>query len=322
MCPKIHKTHFEIYDPVGVYDSLAPVNTMKPVVANPTTTFTQLLDGLEEVEEKDVIQAQINQILAKLQRKKRRMDEKTMEQFISMADGMDPTQFIVEIEKQTPENAKKRLLAYRDMFEYIQQTSANGKNPVVISEKEDELTKHTRGYGNSEKPEDYLDVFSEYVKTHMNEIAALSIVCTRPKDLTRDALKALRLTLDREGFTTQQLNTAISELTNEEIAADIISLIRRYAIGSALISHEARIRRAVDKVKKAHHFSKQEMSWIGRMEKYLMEESVLNVQVFDEDSRFKSNGGFEKINKIFQNQLENIVLELNEYLYDDGGRVA
>ena len=239
-----------------------------------------------------------------------------------MADGMDPTQFIVEIEKQTPENAKKRLLAYRDMFEYIQQTSANGKNPVVISEEEDELTKHTRGYGNSDKPEDYLDAFSEYVTTHMNEIAALSIVCTRPKDLTRDALKALRLTLDREGFTTQQLNTAISELTNEEIAADIISLIRRYAIGSALISHEARIRRAVDKLKKAHNFSKQEMSWIGRMEKYLMEESVLNVQVFDEDSRFKSNGGFVKINKIFQNQLEKIVLELNEYLYDDGGRVA
>ena len=53
-----------------------------------------------------------------------------------------------------------------------------------------------------------------------------------------------------------------------------------------------------------------------------MEESVLNVQVFDEDGRFKSKGGFEKINKIFQNQLENIVLELNEYLYDDGGRVA
>ena len=53
-----------------------------------------------------------------------------------------------------------------------------------------------------------------------------------------------------------------------------------------------------------------------------MEESVLNVQVFDEDSRFKSNGGFAKINKIFQNQLEKIVLELNEYLYDDGGRVA
>ena len=58
------------------------------------------------------------------------------------------------------------------------------------------------------------------------------------------------------------------------------------------------------------------------MEKYLMEESVLNVGVFDEDSRFKSAGGFAKINKIFQNKLESIVLELNEYLYDDGGRSA
>lgn len=322
LCPRIHKTHFEIYDPVGVYDSLETVNTMKPVVINPTTTFTQLLDGLEEVEDKEVISAQINQIIAKLQRKKRRMDSKTMEQFISMTNGMDPTQFIVDIEKRNPEDAKKRLLAFRNMFEYIQETKANGDRTVVISSEEDELTSHTRGYGNSEKPEDYLDAFSGYVKTHMNEIAALSIICTRPKDLTRDALKALRLTLDREGFTTQQLNTAISELTNEEIAADIISLIRRYAIGSSLISHEARIRRAVDKLKKAHNFSKQEMSWIGRMEKYLMEESVLNVQVFDEDSRFKTYGGFAKINKVFQNKLENIVIELNEYLYDDGGRVA
>ncbi|MDO5423290.1 MAG: type I restriction-modification system endonuclease [Eubacteriales bacterium] len=322
LCPKIHKTHFEIYDPVGVYDSLEPVNTMKPVVANPTTTFTQLLDSLEEVEGKEVVQAQINQIIAKLQRKKRRMGSKTMEQFISMTDGMDPTDFIIDIEKRDPEDAKKRLLAYREMFAYLQKTKANYNNVVVISNEEDELTEHTRGYGNSDKPEDYLDAFSEYVKTHMNEVAALSIVCTRPKDLTRDALKALRLTLDREGFTTQQLNTAISELTNEEIAADIISLIRRYAIGSALIGHEARIRRAVDKLKKAHNFSKQEMSWIGRMEKYLMEESLLNVQVFDEDSRFKRDGGFAKINKIFQNELEHIVLELNEYLYDDGGRVA
>lgn len=322
LCPRIHKTHFEIYDPVGVYDSLETVNTMKPVVTNPTTTFTQLLDGLEEVEDKEVISAQISQIIAKLQRKKRRMDSKTMEQFISMTNGMDPTQFIIDIEKRNPEDAKKRLLAHRNMFEYIQQIKANGDRAVVISSEKDELTSHTRGYGNSEKPEDYLDAFSDYVKTHMNEIAALSIVCTRPRDLTRDALKALRLTLDREGFTTQQLNTAISELTNEEIAADIISLIRRYAIGSALISHEARIRRAVDKLKKAHNFSKQEMSWIGRMEKYLMEESVLNVQVFDEDSRFKTYGGFAKINKVFQNMLENIVLELNEYLYDDGGRVA
>ena len=53
-----------------------------------------------------------------------------------------------------------------------------------------------------------------------------------------------------------------------------------------------------------------------------MEESVLNIGVFDEDTRFRSEGGFKKIDRIFQNKLESIVLELNEYLYDDGGRSA
>ena len=322
LCPKIHKTHFEIYDPVGVYDSLEDVNTMKPVVANPTTTITQLLDGLEELKDEEQIKQQINQIIAKLQRKKRNMSEKTKEHFVSMTNGKDPTQFINEIEHKSPAVAKEQLLVQRDLFKMLEETHANGSRPVVISDAKDELTGHTRGYGNADKPQDYLDAFSNYVQTHKNEIAALNIVCTRPKDLTRKSLKELQLTLDREGFTTQQLNTAISELTNEEMVADIISLIRRYAVGSVLISHEARIRRAIDKLKKAHHFVGQELSWISRIEKYLMEESVLNIQVFDEDSRFHDFGGFKKIDKIFKYQLENIVLELNEYLYDDGGKTA
>lgn len=322
LCPAIHKTHFEIYDPVGVYESLEDVNTMKPVVANPAASFTQLLEGLEVLQDDRQVKNQINQIVAKLQRRKRNMDSRTMEHFISMTGGKDPTQFIAELQNSKPEEAKKQLLACKEVFEMLQQTRPNGGRKLVISDQEDELLSHTRGYGSSDRPEDYLDAFANYVKTNLNEVAALNIVCTRPKELTRESLKSLRLTLDREGFTTQQLNTAISQMTNEEITADIISLIRRYAIGSALISHEARIRKAVDKLKKAHHFSMQELNWISRMEKYLMEESVLNVAVFDEDGRFKAQGGFNKINKVFGNQLESIVLELNEYLYDDGGRTA
>ena len=323
LCPKIKKTHFEIHDPVGVYDSLEPVNTMKPVVANPTATFDQLLEGLKTVEDQKQVENQINQIIAKLQRKKRNLDSTTLEHFTSMTGGMTPEQFIVDIKQRPAADARNRLLANEELFALLQAHKPNGGKPVVISDEEDELLKHTRGYGkNDQRPEDYLDAFSQYVTTNMNEIAALKIICTRPRDLTRASLKNLKLALDREGFTTQQLNTAIFELTNEEMAADIISLIRRYAIGSALISHEARIRRAVDKLKKAHKFTKQELSWIARMEKYLMEESVLNVGVFDEDSRFKGNGGFAKINKVFANKLESIVLELNEYLYDDGGKSA
>lgn len=323
LCKEIHKTHFDIYDPVGVYDALEDVNTMKPVVANPSTSFTQLLDGLEELNDEAHVKNQINQVIAKLQRKKKNIDEKTMEHFIDMSGGMDPTQFVVDIQKRSPEDAKKRLLAYYDLFRMLQESKPNGGRPVVISDEQDTFIEERRGYGNKDaRPEDYIDAFSSYIQNNINEIAALKIICTKPRELTRDSLKSLMLTLDREGYTTQQVNTAISQLTNEEMAADIISLIRRYAIGSVLISHEARIRKAVDRLRKAHSFTMQEQNWIKRMEDYLLNESVLNITVFDEDSRFKSQGGFTKINKIFSDKLESVVLELNEYLYDDGGRTA
>ncbi len=322
LCSDIHKTHFEIYDPVGVYDSLEPVNTMKPVVTDPSTTFSQLIEGLEILDNEEKVKNQINQIIAKLQRKKRKISEETKNHFVDLSGGLKPDEYIKKLESEPTDAAKNRILANKELFKLLDEKKGHGGRPVVISDKEDELVSHTRGYGESERPEDYLDAFSTYVKTNMNEIAALNIVCTRPKDLTRDELKSLRLTLDRKGFTEKQLNTAISQMTNEEIAADVISLIRRYAIGSVLISHEARIRKAVEKLVKAHKFSKQEMNWIKRMETYLMNESVLNIKVFDEDVRFKEQGGFKKIDRVFQNQLESIVLELNTYLYDDGGKTA
>lgn len=61
---------------------------------------------------------------------------------------------------------------------------------------------------------------------------------------------------------------------------------------------------------------------MGKRAKALQHTPNYAAAVFDEDSRFASYGGFKKINKVFQNNLESIVLELNEYLYDDGGNVA
>ena len=193
----------------------------------------------------------------------------------------------------------------------------------MISDAADELISHTRGYGKDEqRPEDYLDSFANYVKSNRNEIAALNIVCTKPSDLTRKELRSLSLALDREGYTTQQLNTAVSQMTNQEMTADIISLIRRYAIGSPLVSHEERIHKAVEKLMQNHDFNKTEINWLKRIEKYLIQESVINISVFDEDSRFRAEGGFTRINKIFQFQLKDYIRELNGYLYDDGGRSA
>lgn len=322
LCPNIQKSHFEIYDPVGVYDALEPVTTMKPIVADPKTTFEQLIDGLETVNTEELIRNNVNKIIAKLQRLKRKMSDEVKEQFVDLSGGFTPDQFIKQLKRESAETAKNRILGNKKLFKMLQEVKSIGGKPIVVSNKEDRLLEHTREFGNQNKPGDYLDEFSAFLKTNINKIAALNIVCTRPMDLTRDDLKSLRLALDREGFTEQQLNTAISQMSNEAIVADIISLIRRYAIGSTLVSKEYKIKTAVERLIKAHSFTKQEMTWVKRMETYLLNKSFLNVKVFDDDVRFRQAGGFNKINKIFQDQLDSIVNELNTYLYDDGGLIA
>jgi type I restriction enzyme R subunit len=323
LCPKINKTHFEIYDPVGVYDSLEEVNTMQPVSADPKTTFVQLLDGLEVLEDEAHIKNAIAQIIAKLQRVKRKLTKEEVNEFKDLAAGLTVEGFIQKIESLPAAEARNTLLMEASLLEMLDDKHRHGGYTKVISDKQDKFLIRERGFGkNEQRPEDYIEAFEDFVKNNVNEIAALNIICTRPKELTRETLKSLRMALAQNGFTTQQLNTAVSEITSEEITADIISLVRRYAIGSPLVSHQARIRRAVDKLKKAHNFSRVELNWLSRIESYLLNESVMNVKVFDEDERFKTNGGYKRLNQIFRNNLEGIITELNEYLYDDGGRTA
>ena len=68
--------------------------------------------------------------------------------------------------------------------------SPKGKEKgYFYSEKEDILNETTRGYGDTEKPEDYLEAFTKFVNENKDEIEAIRIACTKPSDMTRIQLK-------------------------------------------------------------------------------------------------------------------------------------
>jgi type I restriction enzyme R subunit len=321
LCPAIGKTHFEIYDPVGVYETLDPYSTMKPVVANPSTSYADLLAGLDVLTTEAQLKNQLELIIAKLQRSKRQLDQTGLAQFADLTGSDSPDSFIKTLRQLSVAEAKKTLLKNPELFEILQRSTRPGRQPVVVSDKDDELLSHTRGYGEGQKPQDYLDEFKTFINANKNKILALKLVLTSPATMTRESLKSLKLELDRNHFTEAQLNSAYKELHQVDIAADIISLIRQQAIGSALISHEERIHQAVTRLKQNHRFSQMERNWIDRIEKNLLAETILEPGTFDSGA-FKSQGGFAKINKVFKNQLPELITELNHYLYDDGGNAA
>ena len=320
LCPDINKTHFEIYDPVGVYETLEPVSNMKPVVANPNTTFKDLIKGFQ-VLEKEKHSQQITAIIAKLQRKAKHISNKALSQFQYLTDGSNPFTVARQLKTSDTETAVKYILEHQEAFDVLDKDHFHRKPPVIIDNHEDKVTSHKRGYGKGNKPEDYIEEFRQFVTTHLNEITALNIVCTKPSELTRETLKQLKIELDRHNFTEMQLNTAWKQMTNQEIVADMIAFIRQQAIGSSLISHEERVKNAFQKLKQNHKFNKDQLNWLERIEKIMLKESVLDVQMFEQGA-FKNAGGFININRRFEGQLGDIIKELNQYLYEDGGKVA
>lgn len=316
LCPEIGKTHFEIFDPVGVYESLNDVNTMKPVVADPSASFEDLINGLEILKTEEQKKNVIDMITAKIQRKKRALSNEGLEQFKSLSRGKTPDEYIKELQSVGTEKAKEQILNNREIFEVLKEGNYHMPKPVVVSFKEDELAYHIRSYGNSGKPQDYLNEFKKFIEENKDKIDALNIVCTRPKELTRETLKNLRMQLDRNKFNETELNSAWKELSNEDITVDIITFIRNAADGLPLISHEERIKNAVSKLKKLHNFTKMELDWLDRIEKHLLNDNILNKDTF-ETGAFKSKGGYKVINKIFENKLDEIISEINGYLYED-----
>ena len=321
LCPSIGKTHFEIYDPVGVYESLQDVSNMKPVITNPSTSFEDLMKGLEVAATDEQLAYQIDLIVAKLQRKRRNVSKKALEQFAHLTGGKDLGVFAEHLNSSTIKEATAELLGHREAFSVLDKDRPHSKSPRIIDDHSDEVIDHTRGYGEGQKPEDYLEAFKEFINNNMNAIAALRTVCTRPSELTREALKSLKLELDRHDFTEKQLNSAWNEMTNQDIVADIIAFIRQQALGSALVGHEQRVKHAFAKLRMNHEFNKTQLDWLKRIEKVLLEESVLDEQIF-EVGAFKNAGGFTIIDRRFGGKLREIMTELNEYLYDDGGSVA
>ncbi|MBR2004681.1 MAG: type I restriction-modification system endonuclease [Thermoguttaceae bacterium] len=335
LCPKINKERFEIFDAVGVFDALEPINSMKPVVARPKTTFADLCAGLEtfvagtEIDDQK-LRRQVEEVVARLRRKARRADEaaqKANERLKLATDGRDAAEFATEIARlavENPKEAAQKLLDLRASLEAFD-VAAKRDQAFYLSDAPDRVVSHTRGYGAdaSQRPEDYLEAFSRYVEENRDRVEALTIVCSRPRELTVKDLKSLCLTLDDAGFVESRLNAAFAETQGRDaatVAADIVGWIRRFAVGSPLISRAERVDRAFARLRAERAFSDAEEKWLVKFADHLKNNGALTLETFDEPTFKKQGGSFARLDKIFNGSLAQIVERLGEYLYDDGGK--
>jgi type I restriction enzyme R subunit len=320
-CPDINKETFRIFDAVDLYRTLQPVTTMKPVVTNPSISLSQLFDELQTEAAKAHRQEIIDQIVVKLRRRMKKLTQEALDAYQANV-GETPQQTLERLRNHSPEQVTSWAKDKPSIGPILDwNPDSSGGSYLPISNHEDHVLSTSRGYGRLEdgqerqKPEDFLDTFSSYVKNNMNEIAALKVVTQRPRELTRAELKALKLALDRMGFSETNLSRAWQDAKNQDIAASIIGFIRQAALGDALIPYADRVKTAMDSILQRQTWTDIQRKWLKRIAEQFIKEVVVDREALDSD-QFKADiGGFANLNKRFNGQLESILGDINEEIW-------
>lgn len=313
LCPEIHKSVFNIYDAVGIYDAMNKVTNMKPVVKNVSHDVHYFIDQKHQFEINDNFKQYQIDMTAAIDRKIKRMNDSKRKEFEHLTEINSIDQWARDL----PRLNNQEFLKEWKNFEQLDRLST-GSHKQYISNEPDEYLGIERGYGQGKSnPEDYIESFNKFIKENVNEIPALQIVATRPKDLTYDELKKIKLELEKKGFKENDLQTAWKSANQVQTTADIISFIRQAAVGSELVDHNVRIHNAMQKVYGMADWNMVQKSWLKKIENQLLSSTVLgpNAETAFGSNYFKRQGGYKQMRKIFSDNADQIIYVLNENLY-------
>ena len=317
--PEISKDVFRIFDAVDLYPHLQNLTDMKPVVVNPSISFAQLVQELIVADQEAHRETICQQLAVKLRRILKKLPPEVRAKFEATAG-------------EPPERTLKRLLEAKPAELSNWFSSRSGIGPILdwqgdgdtsprfmpISPHPDALMGVTRGYGEAKKPEDFLESFTAYVRDNINTIAALKLVLERPRDLTRADLKALRMALDLKNYSEANLRRAWADAKNVDIAASIIGFVRQAALGDPLVPYRDRVTAAMQRVLTSRAWTDPQKRWLRRIGEQVEKEIVVDRESIDREP-FAADGGFVRLNRVFDGELETVLTGINEEMWKRAG---
>jgi type I restriction enzyme ecoKI R protein len=313
-CDEIDKTSYKVFDAVRNYLDMKDFSDMNPVVNNPQIDMAKLLENYNKDASDESKKYFVEQIVARLQRKKKRIKDLGEDKFeinsniyrkneeIKSIDSY--IEYIKNINPDEIEN-EAEFLTFLDSIQ-------SPKKERVISEHRDEIRSVKQIYGKNEKPEDYLENFEKYIRENQDKLDALKLLKENPKLFKRKDLKELKYILDGEGYKETELNSAYGKVQNVNITADILSYIKRVLKGSTILDKEEKIQDVEKRIKRLKNWNPVQLKIIEKIISQLRENSYLTEEDF-KTGIFKDNfGGYNKINQKLEDKLGDIVSIINE----------
>lgn len=338
LCPQVGKTAFRIFDAVDLYATLQNVDTMRPVVVRPEVDLRTLVNEItdsetyktKEADGRSFAEHSHEQLVAKLQRiislsmfhrdrsKEVETEVKRLDELCLDSAGCDFAGLARTLKDKGPRWSAEvfnKLPHLVGRLDELKRTINNLREMPIFSDIPDEVVNVTQTWGNFDNAADFLEAFDKLVKQSVNQQTALSQVINRPRDLTRKGLIELQEWFDSKNFNDSSLRSAWKSVKNEDIAARLIGHIRRAAMGDALLPFDVRVDHALEHIKSAHQWNEEQIAWLERLASSIKEKVVLDDDTF-KTGNYKRKGGKQKLMNVFDDDLDGILQQFSEYLWE------
>jgi len=303
-CDEIGKEVFRIFDAVDIVAPFAPWDQMQPVLSDPQTTFQQLVSELGQGLDARTQRELHEQLVAKLQRKKRLLTGELADQFQALA-RTSPVSAVQLIRGQTPAETVQWFDDRPGLGAHLDRSTGDGRL-ILVSEFEDDLRRTERGDITLKEPSDYMESFGRWLKAQRSSVPELELAITSPSSLTRENLRTLCAALAKAGYPERNLRVASQVSTGKYIAAGIVGFIRERELGIPLTAHAKQIDAALAPILERQSWTPAQRTWLETIAAEFKSQGVLDLSAI-EMGEFGERDG-----------LEEILQELNDYVWGEG----
>ena len=309
----IGKTHFIVFDAVGIVDSFKDAtNFPEGLPSKKTKKYKEIVNELSNNKNRDY---NIKLLTRRLQRVSKNISLEDREKISNLLNDVDIGKFAKDLQQNLTENFSQTIETLQnESLQYTLDHYQRVKDDFILAlDQVDDVKSEYFDIvvnGKEYKPEDYLQMFKRFVKEEPDTIDALSILLNKPKELNTDILDDLRkkLATTPEQFSVDNLRKAYK---NNLI--DIIGIIKATINEQTPEETSARVGKAMEFVLSQREFSEKEKQWLNWIGNHLTSNLLIEKRHFA-SVPFSRKGGWKKADEDFGGHLEEIIVKLNEMM--------
>jgi type I restriction enzyme R subunit len=312
------KSHFTVVDCfdgslLAYFASATSITEEQPVP--PARSIVEIIEDVWQNRDREF---NIRCLVKRLHRIDKEMSGRAREAFASFIDDGDLGAFARELPRRLDRNftATMSLLrdpAFQDLLIHYPRPE---RTFLIAYEAQDEVSSERLvrdASGKTVKPEDYLQLFANFIAEKQSQIDAIAVLLDRPRDWRPEVLDDLRkrLAAAPERFTEDRLRIAHAQ-TYRKSLVDIISMVKHAAKEQEpLLTSAERVERALAHLTSGRVFSDAQRLWLDRIREHLVQNLSIDRDDFDTIPLLQRPGGWGAANRAFDGQLAPFLVDIN-----------